>query len=289
MIRAFFVLAYLSTALSLISVAFGLWMFIINTRFRFRRRKGSLAISRYVYGIVWRTTIVRLVVSLSILYQGITLLLPPVPQPARIENIVTRLIASVTTILIVVGFSLMDNPNLSDSNEQLQKDYEEGERSKSSQSNHSASWGKTMTVAVLKRGQKRYHVQCGHDQSNRYVAPSGYSQCRECRMEAALRFRGKIYPLERICPRCGTQFHPSKGTTLCKPCGETAKKESHRLVCNRFNQTTKGKANRHDTKARRRNILYRQLPGPSGLRRRRNDIYWRMLLVWRRSKRPRPC
>ena len=128
MIRAFFVLAYLSTALSLISVAFGLWMFIINTRFRFQQRKGSLAISRYVYGIVWRTTIVRLVVSLSILYQGITLLLPPVPQPARIENIVTRLIASVITILIVVGFSLMDNPNLSDSNEQLQKDYEEDVR-----------------------------------------------------------------------------------------------------------------------------------------------------------------
>lgn len=124
MLRLFFVLTYLSTALSFITIMFLAWMFAVNTKFRFRNKAGSLSVVHYVYGIIWRTTILRMVMVASILYQGITLLLPPAPSEARIENIVTRLIASVVVLTTIVAFSVMDNPNLTDSNEQLQKDYE---------------------------------------------------------------------------------------------------------------------------------------------------------------------
>jgi hypothetical protein len=123
MLRNFYDLAYLSTVLSFLVAIIYIWLLAIRTKVRFQHRTGSLAVARYVYGIVWRTTVVQLFVSVFFLYQGILLLLPPEPMPNRLGNIIGRLIVSIIILCILGAFGIWDT-TITDSNDKLQEDYE---------------------------------------------------------------------------------------------------------------------------------------------------------------------
>jgi hypothetical protein len=101
---------------------FCLWMFVAHTRDRFsKQREGSLAVARYVYGIIWHTAIVRLGGNLFFLALGISALQSKQTHAGG-EFVWVGICILVLTISLVA--SLLDNPRIRDSNEQIQKDYE---------------------------------------------------------------------------------------------------------------------------------------------------------------------